>query len=33
MSLIEMSTNNLGGGKAWPARKADNLIAIRDSIV
>jgi hypothetical protein len=26
--LTEMSTENLPGGKKWPARKADNLTAI-----
>jgi hypothetical protein len=32
-SLTEMSTRNLHGGKGRPARKADNLIAICESIV
>jgi hypothetical protein len=31
--LIEMSTGNLPGGKARPARKADNLTAICEPIV
>jgi hypothetical protein len=26
--LTEMSTRNLPGGKGWPVRKSDNLIAI-----
>jgi hypothetical protein len=31
----EMSTGNLLGGKAWPARKTDNLVAdlIRERLV
>jgi hypothetical protein len=28
--LTEMSTRNLPGGKKWPARRADNLAAIRE---
>jgi hypothetical protein len=28
LSLIEMSTKNLPGGKGRPARKADNITAI-----
>jgi hypothetical protein len=32
-ALTEMSTNNLLGGKGWPARKADNLTAICEPIV
>jgi hypothetical protein len=31
--LTEMSARNLPGGKALPARKADNLIAIFEPIV
>jgi hypothetical protein len=31
--VIEMSTRNLTGGKGRPARKADNLTAIREPIV
>jgi hypothetical protein len=31
--LTEMSTRNLSGRKVRPARKADNLIAICESIV
>jgi hypothetical protein len=31
--LIEMSTRNLPGGKGRPARKADNLTTIYESIV
>jgi hypothetical protein len=31
--LTEMSTRNIPGGKGRPARKADNLIAIREPIV
>jgi hypothetical protein len=31
--LTEISTRNLLGGKGWPARKADNLIAICELIV
>jgi hypothetical protein len=31
--LTEMSTGNLPGDKEWPARKADNLIAISELIV
>jgi hypothetical protein len=31
--LTEMSTRNLPGGKGRPARKADNLTAICESIV
>jgi hypothetical protein len=31
--LAEMSTWNLPGGKGRPARKADNLTAICESIV
>jgi hypothetical protein len=31
--LTEMSTRNLPGGKGWPARKADTLIAICETIV
>jgi hypothetical protein len=31
--LTEMSTRNLPGGKGKPARKADNLTAICESIV
>jgi hypothetical protein len=31
--LTEMSTMNLPGGKGWPTRKADNLIAICEPIV
>jgi hypothetical protein len=26
--LTEMSTRNLPGGNKWPARRADNLVAI-----
>jgi hypothetical protein len=33
LPLTEMSTKNLPGGKGWPARKAENLTAIRESIV
>jgi hypothetical protein len=32
-TLTEMSTNNLPGGKEWPASKADNLNAICEPIV
>jgi hypothetical protein len=32
-SLTEMSTRNLPGAKGRPARKADNLAAICESIV
>jgi hypothetical protein len=32
-SLTEMSTSNLPEGKERPARKADNLTAIREPIV
>jgi hypothetical protein len=28
----EMSTRNLSGVKGWPARKADNLTAIREPL-
>jgi hypothetical protein len=31
--LIEMSNKNLPGGKGRPARKADNITAIREPIV
>jgi hypothetical protein len=31
--LTEMSTRNLPGGKGRPARKADHLTAIRESVV
>jgi hypothetical protein len=31
--LTEMSTRNLTGGKGEPAREADNLTAICESIV
>jgi hypothetical protein len=31
--LTEMSTRNLPGGKGRPARRADNLTAIREQIV
>jgi hypothetical protein len=31
--LVEMSTRNLPEGKGRPARKADNLTAICESIV
>jgi hypothetical protein len=31
--LTEMSTRNLPGGKGWPARTADILTTIRESIV
>jgi hypothetical protein len=31
--LAEMSTRNLTGTKVWPARKADNLTDICESIV
>jgi hypothetical protein len=31
--LTEMSTRNILGGKARPARKADNLAAIYEPIV
>jgi hypothetical protein len=31
--LTEMSTRNLPGSKGRPARKADNLNAIRESII
>jgi hypothetical protein len=31
--LKEMSTRNLAGGKGRPARKAENLTAICESIV
>jgi hypothetical protein len=31
-SLTEMSTRNLTGGKGRPARRADNLTAICESI-
>jgi hypothetical protein len=31
--LTEMSTRNIPGGKVRPARKADNLTAICESIV
>jgi hypothetical protein len=31
--LTEMSTRNLPGGKVRPARKADNLTAICETIV
>jgi hypothetical protein len=31
--LTEMSTEDLSGGKAWPAPKGDNLTAIHDSII
>jgi hypothetical protein len=32
-SLTEMSTRNIPGGKGRPARKADNLTAICESIL
>jgi hypothetical protein len=32
-SLTKMSTRNLPGGKARPARKADNLTSIYEPIV
>jgi hypothetical protein len=32
-SLTEMSTRNLLGGKGPPARKADNLTAICESVI
>jgi hypothetical protein len=32
-SLTEMSTMNIPGSKGRPARKADNLTAISESIV
>jgi hypothetical protein len=32
-ALTEMSTRNLPGGKGRPARKADNLTAIREANV
>jgi hypothetical protein len=32
-SPTEVGTNNLPGGKEWPARKADNLTAIYELIV
>jgi hypothetical protein len=31
--LVEMNTKNLPGVKGWPARKADNLIAICEPII
>jgi hypothetical protein len=31
--LTEMSTSNISGGNGRPARKADNLTAICESIV
>jgi hypothetical protein len=31
--LSEMNTKNLPGVKGWPARKADNLIAICEPII
>jgi hypothetical protein len=31
--LTEMSTRNIPVGKKWPARRADNLTAIREPIV
>jgi hypothetical protein len=31
--LTEMSTRNFPGGKGRPARKADNLTALREPIV
>jgi hypothetical protein len=31
--ITEMSTRNLLGGRGWPARKADNLIAICEPIL
>jgi hypothetical protein len=31
--LTEMSTRNLPGGKGWPERKADNLVAICEPTV
>jgi hypothetical protein len=33
LPLTEMSTRNVTGGKAWLARKADNLTAICEPIV
>jgi hypothetical protein len=32
-ALTEVSTKNLPGGKVWPARNADNLTAICETIV
>jgi hypothetical protein len=32
-SLLEMSTRNLPGGKGQPARKAENLTAVYETIV
>jgi hypothetical protein len=32
-TLTEMSTRNLPGGKGRPARKADTLIAISQSVI